>query len=407
MNNTDSSESSESFEDAVPQDIKDIIDTAIDKMIANEESLANASFKDNKKEKLEEIEISETNSDEMLSESKLEEIEFEISETKSDDTSSESKSKDTVSEDIISEDEIRSIDISSENTDRKVPKRNLAISIISLLLVLTIIFLWIFNVIINQDEYNTTIYAIYGESNSSFKDFPYQYTWFISVPLAFFLMIFPANSLVSSIINMFCPIWVFKRNSKFYSCIHPSLPFNHKVTNDEFYTEDFTYPSVTIQIPVYKESLETVIKPTIISLLECKAFYDGHIDVNIIVSDDGLQAINSSDKQERIRFYEENNIGYIGRPPQNRKGKFKKASNLNFSMAISRLYSMLIKKHEPNPLLKIKRQLSNDCTVELGGNLFIGDYILLVDADTRIPKNCLLGPLIEFMDEPKLALLNT
>jgi hypothetical protein len=40
MNNIQSSESSESFEnDVVPQDIKDIIDKAIDKMIADESSV--------------------------------------------------------------------------------------------------------------------------------------------------------------------------------------------------------------------------------------------------------------------------------------------------------------------------------------------------------------------------------
>ena len=365
MNNT-----SESIEDdVVPEDIKKTINKAMDETLEESE--------DDQPEI--EFDISETNSTN---------IDTESSETKSDTESSETPT----------------IDISSDITERKVPKRNLAISIISMLLVFAVILLWVINVIINQDEYNQTIYIVYNESNTTFKDFPYQYTWFISVPLAFFLMIFPANALVSSVFNMFCPIWFLKYNSKFYSCRHPNFPINSKVTNDEFETPDFTYPSVTIQIPVYKESLESVIKPTIRSLIECRDFYSGEIDVNILISDDGLQLISSIDKQERIRFYENNNIGYISRPPQNRKGKFKKASNLNFSMAISRIYTLLIIDNNTDPINTIKKMMRDiNCDIDLGGNLSIGDYILLVDADTRIPKNCLLGPLIEFMDTPNLA----
>ena len=57
-------------------------------------------------------------------------------------------------------------------------------------------------------------------------------------------------------------------------------------------------------------------------------------------NDDGLQLIDEEERNERIDFYTDNNIGWTARPKHGsegfvRKGKFKKASNMNFGMMVS------------------------------------------------------------------------
>lgn len=56
---------------------------------------------------------------------------------------------------------------------------------------------------------------------------------------------------------------------------------------------------------------------------------------NIFYNDDGLQLISEDERQARIDFYADNMIGWTARPPHGmdgfvRKGKFKKASNMNY-----------------------------------------------------------------------------
>ena len=51
-----------------------------------------------------------------------------------------------------------------------------------------------------------------------------------------------------------------------------------------------------------------------------------------MVYDDGLQLISPEERHEREQFYKKHKIGYVARPGTGRKGRFKKASNLNFGM---------------------------------------------------------------------------
>lgn len=94
-------------------------------------------------------------------------------------------------------------------------------------------------------------------------------------------------------------------------------------------------------MPVYKEDLDFVIKPSIQSL---KVAADKYKDqgglCNIFVNDDGLQCISNEEKEKREKYYKSMGIGYVARPPNGydgyiRRGRFKKASNMNFCMDIS------------------------------------------------------------------------
>ena len=62
--------------------------------------------------------------------------------------------------------------------------------------------------------------------------------------------------------------------------------------------------------------------------------------VNLIVSDDGLQLLSESDARARLQYYADNDIAYVARPPHGqdgfeRRGKFKKAGNLNHTNRLS------------------------------------------------------------------------
>ena len=63
---------------------------------------------------------------------------------------------------------------------------------------------------------------------------------------------------------------------------------------------------------------------------------------SIFVHDDGLQLISEEERQDRIAFYADQNIGWVARPPHSgapdgykRAGRFKKASNMNYGLALS------------------------------------------------------------------------
>ena len=64
----------------------------------------------------------------------------------------------------------------------------------------------------------------------------------------------------------------------------------------------------------------------------------------IFVHDDGLQLLNEEEREKRIAFYADHNIGWVARPPHsssadgygyNRAGRFKKASNMNYGLQVS------------------------------------------------------------------------
>jgi hypothetical protein len=68
----------------------------------------------------------------------------------------------------------------------------------------------------------------------------------------------------------------------------------------------------------------------------------------IFVHDDGLQLLNEEEREKRIAFYADHNIGWVARPPHSssadgygykRAGRFKKASNMNYGLQVSNPFS--------------------------------------------------------------------
>jgi hypothetical protein len=170
-------------------------------------------------------------------------------------------------------------------------------------------------------------------------------------------------------------------NSKYYSAIPPI-----RLTGD--------LPHVTIQCPVYKEGLASVIAPTVKSVKQAMLTYalQGG-SANLFINDDGLQILDEPERQARIEFYTDQGIGWTARPPHGsegfvRKGKFKKASNLNFGLSISNAVEKKLawvardeKWSNVDETREYQRCL-NEVLAEndrawADGNVRIGDYILL------------------------------
>jgi hypothetical protein len=218
--------------------------------------------------------------------------------------------------------------------------------------------------------------------------------------------------------QMFGPISNLKSNSKIFSALKPiRLQRGHH-----------TFPHITIQCPVYKEGLASVIEPTVISIKAAISTYEMQGGTaNIFVNDDGMQLISEEEAQARREFYDEHNIGWVSRPAHNkvlkegeqpflRRGKFKKASNMNFAMMISnRVEEKLLlisrtagwnqdKENEAYEIC-LAEVLQEDTRAWADGNIRIGDYILLIDSDTRVPIDCLLDAASEMEASPEVAVL--
>lgn len=155
----------------------------------------------------------------------------------------------------------------------------------------------------------------------------------------------------------------------------------------------------------------------------------------ILVHDDGLQIIPEQERKERIQFYADNNIGWVARPKHDgapggfkRAGRFKKASNMNYGLALS----LKLEKHLVNLAAEAEArgediddeedveekamQMAIDEIYEESGrrwkpwacnakSLRIGEIILIIDADTLVPEDCFRDAARELAECPDVAII--
>ena len=143
---------------------------------------------------------------------------------------------------------------------------------------------------------------------------------------------------------------------------------------------------------------------------------------SIFVHDDGLQLIAETDREERVRFYADHGIGWVARPKHDdseggfkRRGRFKKASNMNYGLALSLKMEEIIRRLEIERGEKdsladsadsddgredIEEQalrIAVEDIYEESGRRFkpwahnakalrVGEVILIVDSDTIVPE---------------------
>ncbi|KDR70271.1 hypothetical protein GALMADRAFT_255169 [Galerina marginata CBS 339.88] len=153
------------------------------------------------------------------------------------------------------------------------------------------------------------------------------------IPLLYCVSLFFALQIVQNVTMMIGPIAHYHKNSKYYSAVRPRP--NKAVDNN--------LPHITIQMPVYKESLESVLAPSVRSLKKAMQTYARQGGTStIFINDDGLRLLSPADRDERLAFYANHNIGWVARPKHDeasdgfkRAGRFKKASNMNYGLALS------------------------------------------------------------------------
>ncbi|KAM3504425.1 hypothetical protein MY11210_008355 [Beauveria gryllotalpidicola] len=243
------------------------------------------------------------------------------------------------------------------------------------------------------------------------------------IPLLACVSLFFFQIIFSDLFQILGPIGGNTTNSRFFSCHKPSL--------DRAYADGMELPKVTIQMPVYKEGMDSVIIPTIRSLQQAVSFYESHGgSATIFINDDGLRAgLSKAQVRQRQDYYHNNNIGWVARPRHNgdegyaRKGKFKKASNMNFALNFSqrvegRMQEMmdirvantgsdLIDEAEEEEMysMALAQLLDEEPLAWAEGDIRVGEIILLVDSDTRVPIDCLLYGAAEMYLSPEVAIV--
>ncbi|KAF9808119.1 hypothetical protein IEO21_07973 [Rhodonia placenta] len=183
------------------------------------------------------------------------------------------------------------------------------------------------------------------------------YTRFALLATAPFLFCFFSLQIVTNVSYVLGPVAQFHENSKYYSAIPPAA--NKDV--------DANLPHITIELPVYKESLNEVIAPSVYSLKKAMQTYARQGGTSaIFVHDDGLQLLSEPDRAARVAFYADNNIGWVARPAHdNAPDGFKRA----------------------------------------GRSLRVGEIILIVDSDTVVPEDCLRDAARELYESPEVAII--
>ncbi|GAB7343119.1 hypothetical protein MBLNU457_1196t1 [Dothideomycetes sp. NU457] len=225
--------------------------------------------------------------------------------------------------------------------------------------------------------------------------------------------------IITSIVQILGPVKQVSQNSRYYSGVGP-------LRLSRYHQQPL--PHVTVQCPVYKEGLYSVIAPTIRSIKAAISTYEMQGgSASIFINDDGMQVISDEDARARQDFYNENGIGWVARPahdpsgehgtPFVRPGKFKKASNMNYAMWIScrvedllariRRHTMWTQFDEANAYTDAVKTIihQDQGRTWVDGNIRIGDYVLIIDSDTRVPEDCLLDAVSEMEQSPDVSVI--
>ncbi|KAJ7056829.1 glycosyl transferase family group 2-domain-containing protein [Mycena amicta] len=231
----------------------------------------------------------------------------------------------------------------------------------------------------------------------------------LTLPVIFCVSIFFCLQLVGNISLILGPVSQYHENSAYYSAVKPAP--NPAVDNK--------LPHVTIQCPVYKESLKETIAPSVLSVKKAMQTYARQGGTSsIFICDDGMQIIDEDLRKERMEFYANHNIGWVARPKHGkdgffRKGKFKKASNMNYGLGWKHLAAL-----EAAGATDTESECLEDRAMQMaesgqrhrpwacnGKSLRVGEIILIIDADTIVPEDCFRDAAREMYESPDLAII--
>ncbi|KAH9896081.1 glycosyl transferase family group 2-domain-containing protein [Cubamyces lactineus] len=243
-----------------------------------------------------------------------------------------------------------------------------------------------------------------------------------TAPFLFCVSLFFALQIIANVSYVLGPVAQYHENSKYYSAVRPAP---NKVV-------DTNLPHITIEMPVYKESLTETIAPSVYSLKKAMQTYARQGGTSsIFVHEDGLQLLPEAERQARIAFYADHNIGWVARPPHSnapdgykRAGRFKKASNMNYGLTLSLKLETHLLALEASGAQDTAEECLEDRALKLaieetfeesgkrwrpwaanGKSLRMGEIILIVDSDTIVPEDCLRDAARELAESPEVAII--
>ncbi|GAA5823335.1 hypothetical protein JCM11251_007571 [Rhodosporidiobolus azoricus] len=231
------------------------------------------------------------------------------------------------------------------------------------------------------------------------------------LPFFFCICLFFSDNVISVILQFLAPVGVLGINTLYFSAKPPARDIIGAL------------PHVTIMMPVYKESLDEVLAPTIESVSKAIRTYELQGGTaSIVVCEDGMQLVDAEEVERRKEYYDKWHCAFVARPKENRAGRFKKSSNLNVTMAVSLRVEEIMDERRPTDLDDLAHWASVDedrlydsalataleekeNVLWANGNIRIGEYILLIDSDTRVPRDCLLDGACEMNSSPEVGVL--
>ncbi|KAL9715509.1 hypothetical protein Ac2012v2_002170 [Leucoagaricus gongylophorus] len=251
---------------------------------------------------------------------------------------------------------------------------------------------------------------------------PARFGLLATLPIIFCISVFFCLQLVGNLSLILGPVAQYHENSMYYSAVRPK-------PNPEI---DDNLPHITVQMPVYKESLELTIAPSVFSIKKAMQTYARQGGTSaIFICDDGMQVLPEVDQLERKAFYANHNIGWTARPGHSSKpdgfkraGKFKKASNMNYGLNISlkleKFLAQLLQggaEDTPDECVEDRAlKMALQEVFEDSGNKFMpwssngkslrmGEIILIVDSDTIVPEDCFRDAAREMGESPDVAII--
>ena len=249
-------------------------------------------------------------------------------------------------------------------------------------------------------------------------------TW-VAWPIGAMFLLFPTSFAVNTLWHCFYNMPILRGEQAFRSASFANKPIQIK---------GMRWPSVTIQIPIFREPFDSVIRPTLEFARKAAERYREKTGArcNVLVCDDGLLCFANNDLDgaladakstppnarstaqsevlARIAYYEDADVAFVARPwPQpgvpgtERAGRFRKASNLNYALRLA-------DRLEPSEALSEAhsrfRMAQAECAFALGvsrGDIRVGEFIVQLDKDSVIPLDVIQATVPEFVADPTLA----
>ncbi len=253
------------------------------------------------------------------------------------------------------------------------------------------------------------------------------------LPLGFVFLIFPVEYAVSTIWTLLTSHRLLRGEKRLRSARYTNLPLPRESIA--------TWPTVTVQIPIYTEPFTDVIRPTLDSALGAIRRYREATGqrANLLICDDGLLHFAENDlagvcarakskpasrrtegEREvlaRLDYYARHEVSWVARakflpgvPETERRGRFKKASNLNHSFMVEAALAGLSPEdlaglpRAPRPqATPLPSELSPFRFAQWGGDIKLGEIILQLDKDSICHPDVILATIPEFIEDPDLA----